>query len=186
MAASKPTSWLSLYFHILYHLVYIWGPQLTVWALTLSTTDLLTRSLTAQMFSKVFGVCMCSVSCMPPSTNSALPPMIKSERCTSMHFGENQLSPALIGLSPLSTGHPNGFQPKLVRSSTASYRCFNLPMDRSTGFGSNASNYFALFRLGFPTATSIDLTSLDTITRRLIMQKARRHIINMLRPLVGR
>ena len=91
-----------------------------------------------------------------------------------MHFGENQLSPALIGLSPLSTGHPNGFQPKLVRSSTASYRCFNLPMDRSTGFGSNACNYTALFRLGFPTASPIGLTSLHTITRRLIMQKARR------------
>ena len=101
-----------------------------------------------------------------------------------MHFGENQLSPALIGLSPLSTGHPNGFQPKLVRSSTASYRCFNLPMDRSTGFGSNACNYFALFRLGFPTASPIGLTSLHTITRRLIMQKARRHTF-VLRPLVG-
>ena len=119
---------------------------------------------------------MGSVSGMPPSPNSALPQKIKYQRCTSMHFGENQLSPALIGLSPLSTGHPNGFQPKLVRSSTASYRCFNLPMDRSTGFGSNACNYFALFRLGFPAASPIGLTSLHTITRRLIMQKARRHI----------
>ena len=120
---------------------------------------------------------MGSVSGMPPSPNSALPQTLKYQRCTSMHFGENQLSPALIGLSPLSTGHPNGFQPKLVRSSTASYRCFNLPMDRSTGFGSNACNYFALFRLGFPTASPIGLTSLHTITRRLIMQKARRHIL---------
>ena len=120
---------------------------------------------------------MGSVSGMPPSPNSALPQTLKYQRCTSMHFGENQLSPALIGLSPLSTGHPNGFQPKLVRSSTASYRCFNLPMDRSTGFGSNACNSLALFRLGFPTASPIGLTSLHTITRRLIMQKARRHII---------
>ena len=128
---------------------------------------------------------MGSVSGLPPSPNSALPQKIKYQRCTSMHFGENQLSPALIGLSPLSTGHPNGFQPKLVRSSTASYRCFNLPMDRSTGFGSNACNYSALFRLGFPAASPIGLTSLHTITRRLIMQKARRHIIMMLRPLVG-
>lgn len=120
---------------------------------------------------------MGSVSGMPPSPNSALPQKIKYQRCTSMHFGENQLSPALIGLSPLSTGHPNGFQPKLVRSSTASYRCFNLPMDRSTGFGSNACNYLALFRLGFPAASPIGLTSLHTITRRLIMQKARRRSI---------
>lgn len=128
---------------------------------------------------------MGSVSGMPPSPNSALPQKIKYQRCTSMHFGENQLSPALIGLSPLSTGHPNGFQPKLVRSSTASYRCFNLPMDRSTGFGSNACNYLALFRLGFPAASPIGLTSLHTITRRLIMQKARRHCTKQLRPLVS-
>src|SRR5215216_1330971 len=26
-----------------------------------------------------------------------------------MHFGENQLSPSLLGLSPLSTGHPQVF-----------------------------------------------------------------------------
>ena len=141
------------------------------------TTDLLTRSLTAVLFKPVFGVCMGSVSYTPLSPNSALPPALKSQRCTSMHFGENQLSPALIGLSPLSTGHPNGFQPKPVRSSTASYRCFNLPIDRSTGFGSAARNLTALFRLGFPPASPIGLTSLRTTTRRLIMQKARRHMI---------
>src|SRR6202020_1473341 len=32
-----------------------------------------------------------------------------------MHFGENQLSRSLIGLSPLHTGHPPGFQPWWVR-----------------------------------------------------------------------
>ena len=34
-----------------------------------------------------------------------------------MHFGEYELSPGLIGLSPLPTGHPNIFQHVLVRSS---------------------------------------------------------------------
>src|SRR6266508_3391447 len=38
-----------------------------------------------------------------------------------MHFGENQLSRSLIGLSPLPTGHPPGFQPWWVRSSTRSF-----------------------------------------------------------------
>src|SRR6266498_3349756 len=52
-----------------------------------------------------------------------------------MHFGENQLSPSLIGLSPLTTGHPPGFQPWWVRASTRSYPRFTLPMDRSHGFG---------------------------------------------------
>src|SRR4028119_1904049 len=55
-----------------------------------------------------------------------------------MHFGENQLSPGLIGLSPLPTAHPPGFQPWWVRSSTRSYPRFNLAMGRSPGFGSRA------------------------------------------------
>src|ERR1700691_920177 len=55
-----------------------------------------------------------------------------------MHFGENQLSRSLIGLSPLPTGHPPGFQPWWVRSFTRSYPRFNLPMGRSLRFGSIA------------------------------------------------
>src|SRR6202034_4444520 len=53
-----------------------------------------------------------------------------------MHFGENQLSPSLIGLSPLTTGHPPCFQPWWVRPSTGSYARFSLPMARSLGSGS--------------------------------------------------
>jgi hypothetical protein len=52
-----------------------------------------------------------------------------------MHFGENQLSRSLIGLSPLPTDHPPGFQPWWVRASTPSYRRFTLPMGRSLRFG---------------------------------------------------
>jgi hypothetical protein len=37
----------------------------------------------------------------------------------------------LIGLSPLPSGHPSGFQPTTVRSSTACYGGFNLPKGRS-------------------------------------------------------
>src|SRR5438105_15426966 len=58
-----------------------------------------------------------------------------------MHFGENQLSPSLLGLSPLSTGHPPCFQPGWVRPSTGSYPRFSLPMDRSLGFGSTACDW---------------------------------------------
>src|SRR6266699_1270544 len=70
-----------------------------------------------------------------------------------MHFGENQLSRSLIGLSPLPTGHPPGFQPWWVRSSTRSYPRFNLPMGRSLRFGSTTCDSDALFRLAFATAT---------------------------------
>ena len=76
-----------------------------------------------------------------------------------MHFGENQLSRSLIGLSPLSTGHPLSFQPKWVRSSTRSYPRFNLPMDRSLRFGSWSCHSVALFGLAFATASPHGLTS---------------------------
>src|SRR3954451_9293440 len=82
-----------------------------------------------------------------------------------MHFGENQLSPSLIGLSPLPTAHPPGFQPWWVRSSTRSYPRFNLAMGRSLGFGSRARDWWApkcphaLFGLAFATATPHGLTS---------------------------
>src|SRR5919107_4200874 len=76
-----------------------------------------------------------------------------------MHFGENQLSPSLIGLSPLPTAHPLSFQPWWVRSSTRSYPRFNLAMGRSLGFGSRARDCAALFGLAFATATPHGLTS---------------------------
>src|SRR5580692_11015842 len=92
-----------------------------------------------------------------------------------MHFGENQLSPSLIGLSPLATGHPPSFQPRWVRPSTKSYLRFSLPMASSLGFGSTACDSIALFRLAFASATHHWLTSPHTVTRWLILQKARHH-----------
>src|SRR3954452_4848170 len=76
-----------------------------------------------------------------------------------MHFGENQLSRSLIGLSPLTTGHPPTFQRWWVRPSTKSYLRFSLPMARSLRFGSRTRDYDALFRLAFATATPPGLTS---------------------------
>src|SRR5262252_4117413 len=93
-----------------------------------------------------------------------------------MHFGENQLSRSLIGLSPLHTGHPPGFQPWWVRASTRSYPRFTLPMRRSPRFGPAARDCNALFRLAFTTAPPHGLTSPRTAARRLILQKARGHI----------
>ena len=102
-----------------------------------------------------------------------------------MHFGEYELFPSLIGLSPLPTGHPKTFQRQPVRSSTLCYQSFNLPMGRSQGFASNTTDYSALFRLAFATAPHLKCLTLPaTLTRRLIMQKARRHS-KELRPLVG-
>ncbi len=76
-----------------------------------------------------------------------------------MHFGENQLSRSLIGLSPLTTGHPPDFQLWWVRASTRSYPRFTLPMARSLRFGSRAcySNrpVRTRFRYGSPSQVNL-------------------------------
>ena len=131
-----------------------------IWVVSLSTTNLIARSLTAALsltgirsladFGKLVG---------PLDHPVALPPARNARRCTYMHFGENQLSRSLIGLSPLPTAHPPGFQPWWVRASTPSYRRFTLAMGRSPRFGSRPRDSNALFRLAFATATPPGLTS---------------------------
>ena len=67
---------------------------------------------------------------------------------------------------------PALFNVRVVRSSIASYRNFNLLMRRSPGFGSTSCNYFALLRLGFPSAPVLNtLTSLQNVTRWPVLQK---------------
>lgn len=138
MAASKPTSSLSRHDHILR---YTQRPLRGLscgsgffpsrrW--TLSLSDCLPRSI-----CQVFGVWLGLVGRFGPRAHPvALPPAdIRScdtpRGSTSIDFGENQLSPGLIGLSPLPTSHPNGFQPIPVRASTGCYPSFTLLMGRS-------------------------------------------------------
>ena len=78
-----------------------------------------------------------------------------------MHFGEYELSPSLIGLSLLRTGHPKAFQRLPVRSSSTCYRAFNLPMRRSLGFASaSADSNSALFGLAFAPAPCLQALNL--------------------------
>jgi hypothetical protein len=70
----------------------------------------------------------------PPRPVSALPPSDTLPGTTSIVFGENQLSPSLIGLSPLPTVHRNTFQRIPVRTSTRHYPSFILTMGRSLRF----------------------------------------------------
>src|SRR5215471_2522221 len=93
-------------------------------------------------------------------------------------------------LSILHTGHHPVFQHWCVRTSMRYYPHFILPMRRSRGFASTATNLLALFRLAFASAPrQCRLTSLMTVSRRIIMQKARRQAFPLrgiaLRPLVG-
>ena len=91
----------------------------------------------------------------------------------------------MIGLSPLSWGHPLRFQPKWVRPSTGSYPRFSLPMDSSPGFASAACDSLAILKARFHCGSFQNLTSPHTATRWLILQKARRHPAWGLRLLVG-
>ena len=77
-----------------------------------------------------------------------------------MHFGEYELSPSLISLSPPPSSHPEAFQRLLVRSSRWCYPSFNLPKGRSLGFASTPADWIALFRLAFASAPCVFALSL--------------------------
>lgn len=91
-----------------------------------------------------------------------------------MHFGENQLSLLSIGISPLPTDHPSGLQSTPVRASTTCYGRFTLSMGSSSSFGSTRRDHRPLqtrFRSGFGCHC---LNQPRRVTRRIILQKARR------------
>ena len=133
MAASKPTSQLSQQDHILcYTEPPLWGLSSRSGFFpsrrsTLAHRDCLPDSIPRHSefgwgrygYSPP-GPIQCSTSCE-----------LNSRGYTNRYFGENQLSPSLIGLSPLPSSHPSGFQPTWVRSSTACYGGFNLLKGRS-------------------------------------------------------
>ena len=103
-----------------------------------------------------------------------------------MHFGEYELSPSLISLSPLPSSHPKTFQRLPVRSSSWCYPTFNLLKGRSLGFASTPTDYGALLRLAFASAAHLKCLTLPVrVTRRIIMQKARCHNTKLLQPLVS-
>ena len=103
-----------------------------------------------------------------------------------MHFGEYELSPSLIGLSLLPSAHPKAFQRLLVRTSSWLYPAFILAKGRSLGFASTSADLTPCSdSLSLRLRASLLLTSPATVTRRFIMQKARRHSTKLLRPLVG-
>ena len=103
-----------------------------------------------------------------------------------MPFGEYELSPSLIGLSLLHSPHREAFQRLSVRSSIRCYPDFNLGKCRSLGFASTPSDSTPYSgSLSLRLGASLLLTLPEMVTRRFIMQKARRHRIYRLRPLVG-
>ena len=95
-------------------------------------------------------------------------------RCASTHFGENQLAPSSIGISPLTATHLTIFKDRRVRTFTWCYPSFILVTVRSPGFGSIKSDLLTLFlKLAFAWASEISLTTPLPISRRLILLQAR-------------
>ena len=84
---------------------------------------------------------------------------------TSIDFGENQLSPGLIGLSPLPTSHPNGFQPIPVRASTRCYPSFTLLMGRSPWLRVYPQELYLALVTGLAFALAPLVTSLASLLR---------------------
>ncbi len=68
------------------------------------------------------------------------PKAVLRHRFASTNFGEIQLAPSSIGISPLNIAHPPIFQHRSVRTSTWFYPSFILAMLRSPGFGSIRSD----------------------------------------------
>ena len=84
----------------------------------------------------------------------------------------------MIGLSLLHSAHPEAFQRLLVRASITCYRDFTLAKCRSPGFASaHADSTPSSGSLSLRMRASSRLSSPAKATRRLIMQKARRHAL---------
>ena len=77
-----------------------------------------------------------------------------------MHFGEYELSPSLISLSPLPSAHWKAFQRLPIRSSSWCYPTFILTMGSSLGFASTHSVYHALLRIAFASAADLKILNL--------------------------
>jgi hypothetical protein len=146
-----------------------------VWAVSLSTTKLSPRRLTHRHSVLAFAVCLGLVTCTRPLAHSALYLQDSSTGgCTSIHFGENQLSPRSIGISPLPTVHPPVLQHWWVRASTKFHLRFTLTMGSSRGFGSHRRN-LRPFQTRLPSGclALAPVNLLRRCTRRIILQKAR-------------
>ena len=89
-----------------------------VWALSLLTMNLITHRLTPGVaVGGIRSLIGFGTAVSGPRPFSALPPPLIHRGYTSIYFEENQLSPSLISLSPLSTAHPSPFQRAPVRTS---------------------------------------------------------------------
>jgi len=138
--------------------------------------ELIPHGLTrARKTSRVFLVCHDLVPLSQPVPKQCFTPRpFIVHGCASTHFGENQLAPSSIGISPLTTTHPPIFQHRSVRTSTWCYPSFILVMVRSPGVGSIRRDVRPIqTRVRLGSRPFRPLTGPLRISRRLILQQAR-------------
>ena len=150
-----------------------------VWAVSLLTMKLIPHRLTGNVCIWYSEFVSIWYRFLRPHRNSALPPDYNHYRYASTYFGENQLAPSSIGISPLTTIHPLIFQHQSVRTSTWCYPSFILTMVRSPGFGSintdNISPYSDSLSLWLQ---HVCFNLPVPISRRLILQQAHGQPLN--------
>jgi hypothetical protein len=150
-----------------------------VWAVSLLTMKLIPHRLTGNVciwYSEFISIWYSS---RRPHRNSALPPDYNHYRYASTYFGENQLAPSSIGISPLTTIHPLIFQHQSVRTSTWCYPSFILTMVRSPGFGSINTDNKSPYSDSLSLWLQFDNFNLPVpISRRLILQQAHGQPLN--------
>jgi len=104
------------------HYAFPKGPWRTIWAVSLLSLDLRTQGLTLD--SHLMGIrsfLALGMGNAHPHPLSALPPTKFYRGVTSIAFAENQLSPSLMSLSPLPTGHPRLLLQTWVQPSVAGF-----------------------------------------------------------------
>src|SRR5436190_12846502 len=181
MAASKPTSSLSVQRHILSTQLYLGTLAVGLGCCPLgyeaypSQPDCCDTEIHRIRSLIGFGNLVGSLSHSVLYLFGVLP-----QHSPSSDFGENQLSRGLISLSLLLSSHLRIFQHPRVRSFIWCYPNFNLLKSRSPPLRVYCQRPGRAIRTRFPFASissRLKLTPL-TITRRLIMQKASRHRVH--------
>ena len=112
-----------------------------VWALSLLTTKLISRSLTpSHHLSGILSLIGFGNLGLAPTPFSALPPVDSLKASPKAISGRTSYLRVRLEFLLYPQLIPDLFNGHVVRSSTRSYSRFNLSMGRSPGFGSTAYN----------------------------------------------
>ena len=148
-----------------------------IWAVPLSTVDLITHRLTPGHKSLAFGVYLKSVTHDGPLVQTVLYLQDSRFRGSPKEISERtSYLQVRLEFHRYPTPHPSLFQQTRVRASSAFYRTFTLDMGRSPGFGYITTYFIRPFQTRFRCGSGFSTLTLHVImTRRFILQEARRH-----------